>query len=562
VHPYPTASSLLVLLLGGFCYAGAADQFVYPVGKPNVRPEASTTSLTQNGYRVTQEFHNATGHTGVDLANGKEGGEVRSIASGTVVKVQPEFEPFKGWGNLVRIRHDVPGIGTVYSQYAHLMDGSISVVEGQGVSAGTHIGDVDCSGNSQGVTVCPSNNRKGPHLHFQIQLMRDRGGCGHVPDDRCPNDTFALYLDPLQFIADHAAALYSNGVNRPAQGGPDMRSQLIADDFTLSSAQTITRIRFWSLDQTPGAYAGSLSWYIYADSSGQPGAPLAAGNTTTVTRTATGAVYPPLGMPEYQNDFPIGTVALGTGRYWLALYNGTIGVPGGNGTFFIWVGTDPNATLQAHWQMPPGTLPWKTSGFVGERAFELYGTTSTQIALQPGPADGKDIWTTSVYSHAPTGGSYPGGGLNDYELVVGGWGDLYYSLIQFNLAGLPANATSARLELFCFYQRGVGTTRMYLDRITQFWDWRTQGTGRDRERLWWADRPPAVQWIPQALPAPTVGQWYSIDITDLYNAWQNGTYPNYGIQLRPVDYPNLWAEFYSSDYMDNPALRPRLVIVR
>lgn len=179
--------------------------------------------------------------------------------------------------------------------------------------------------------------------------------------------------------------------------------------------------------------------------------------------------------------------------------------------------------------------------------------------LQPGPDTGKDIWTTSVYSYAP-GGSFPGGGKDDYELVVGGWGDLYYSLIQFDLGALPKVAKVARLELFCFTQRGVGTTGLYLDRITAFWDWKTQGTGRDRLRLWWADLPPAIQWIPQALPPPTVGQWYRIDITDLYNAWQNGTYPDYGLQLRPVSNNNVWAEFYSSDYTDDPSLRPKLVI--
>lgn len=187
---------------------------------------------------------------------------------------------------------------------------------------------------------------------------------------------------------------------------------------------------------------------------------------------------------------------------------------------------------------------------------------SRSVILQPGPTEGKDIWTTSVYSYA-AGGSYPGGGLNDHKLLVGGWGDLYYSLLQLDLTVMPANVASARLELFCYSQHdGYGTTGIYLDRIAQFWDWKTQGTGRDRERLWWADRPAAVQWIPQAQPAPIVGQWYSIDITDLYNAWQNGDYPNYGIQLRPANNNNYWAEFYSSDYMDDPLLRPKLVIER
>lgn len=183
----------------------------------------------------------------------------------------------------------------------------------------------------------------------------------------------------------------------------------------------------------------------------------------------------------------------------------------------------------------------------------------SDIVLQPGPGEGKDIWTTSVFSYAPGGGG-PGGGLDNEWLEMGGWGDLYYILIEFDLTNLPPIALSARIDLFVGKSKGNGTTGVYLDRITAFWDWRIQGTGSDRERLWWADRPSATQWIPGSLPAPTVGQWYSIDITDLYNAWKAGTYPNYGVQLRPVSNSNRWNEFYSSDYLDNPSLRPKLVI--
>lgn len=181
-----------------------------------------------------------------------------------------------------------------------------------------------------------------------------------------------------------------------------------------------------------------------------------------------------------------------------------------------------------------------------------------RVLTQGAPGQpGKDIWTTSVFSYQPVQGN-PGGGLDDDRLRVGGWGDSYYSLIEFDLSGLPQQAQSAHIELFA-KPNGSATTSLYLDRITTFWDWRTQGTGADRERLWWADRPNAVQWRSAPLPGPTAGTWYRIDITDLYNAWQAGTYPNHGIQLRPVSTSNTWAEFYSSDSSD-PALRPRLVI--
>jgi hypothetical protein len=181
------------------------------------------------------------------------------------------------------------------------------------------------------------------------------------------------------------------------------------------------------------------------------------------------------------------------------------------------------------------------------------------IALQPGPGEGKDIWTTNVYSHAPGGGG-PGGGIDNEWLEVGGWGDLYYTLIEFDLTNLPDVALSAKIELFVGKSKGNGNAEMYLDRITEFWDWTIQGTGSDLERLWWADRPLATQWDPNLLTSPIVGQWYSIDITGLYNAWQNGTYNNYGVQLRPFSTNNRWNEFYSSDYLDAPALRPKLVV--
>ena len=192
-----------------------------------------------------------------------------------------------------------------------------------------------------------------------------------------------------------------------------------------------------------------------------------------------------------------------------------------------------------------------TATFESQAAIPIVYQPSNDIGVQ-------DIWTTSIFSSAPGGGG-PGGGLNNEQLRVGGWGDLYYSLIQFDLSQLPPVGLKVELQLYMPQVTGAGTTGLYVDRVTAFWDWRTQGTGQDRLRLWWADRPSAIQWIPSSLSAPTAGQWYVIDITTLYNAWKAGTYLNYGIQLRPVTNNNTWADFSSSNSVD--ALhRPRLVI--
>ena len=180
------------------------------------------------------------------------------------------------------------------------------------------------------------------------------------------------------------------------------------------------------------------------------------------------------------------------------------------------------------------------------------------VVLQPGPDQSQDIWTTNIYSYAPDG-SFPGGGLADERLRVGGYSDLYYSLVQFNLQGLPAQATSVVISLFHFTSEGGTPTEIVLHRNTQQWDWRTTGTGRDHDRLWWADLPQSVFVSPQ-LPMPAIGTWYNIDVTSLYNNWQNGTFQNFGIQLRPTANSNNWSTFYSSRYGGDPTLRPKLTV--
>lgn len=121
-----------------------------------------------------------------------------------------------------------------------------------------------------------------------------------------------------------------------------------------------------------------------------------------------------------------------------------------------------------------------------------------------GPTVLRDIWTTSRYSFAPGGGG-PGGGLNDDTLRVGGWGDTYVSLIQFELRGVRGTPRSAYLELYCYSSNGGSTTPMRLGAITEAWEWRAMGSGSDRERLWWNDRPRSEYF--GTSETPRVGAW-------------------------------------------------------
>lgn len=188
------------------------------------------------------------------------------------------------------------------------------------------------------------------------------------------------------------------------------------------------------------------------------------------------------------------------------------------------------------------------------RFYRVVPLAQGPMVLQPGPADGQDIWTTSIYSNGTnTSGA---NGIANENVLVGGWGDYYYAYIKFDLTGLPSHANLATVQLYSFsgWHSGFANVSMFLDRVTQNWD-ALFATGIMR----WADKPAATNL--RTISAPAVNNWYSIDITDLYNAWQAGTYPNYGIALRPTGNWDQFNYFWSSRYSGDPTLRPKCVIV-
>ena len=166
----------------------------------------------------------------------------------------------------------------------------------------------------------------------------------------------------------------------------------------------------------------------------------------------------------------------------------------------------------------------------------------------------KSIWTTSMYANG-TNNDGTANGITDEKLWVGGWGDYYYTYFQFDLAGLPQRAAAASIQLYSYSgpHANFKNIEMYLDRITQSWDY-----DRARGILRWTDKPASTNV--RVIAAPTSNNWYGIDITDLYNQWQSGVYSNYGIALRPIGNWDQFNYFWSSRYTNNPALRPKLVV--
>jgi len=193
------------------------------------------------------------------------------------------------------------------------------------------------------------------------------------------------------------------------------------------------------------------------------------------------------------------------------------------------------------------------------------GYAAVDVVVQPSDIDahvsGQPGYTTNNYGTAT--GLYIGHGNSH----TGNW---VYTLLQFDLSTGPAVAAEVRLEVYCYTADDNSSSAKMLastysprhvdvHQITSSWSESTvtystlptfAGTVLD-----------TISWEPYPT-TPVNGlrnQWYSFDITALYNAWKAGTATNYGVLLKTGDGDGVLA-FYSSEYTTDTSLRPKLVI--
>lgn len=224
--------------------------------------------------------------------------------------------------------------------------------------------------------------------------------------------------------------------------------------------------------------------------------------------------------------------------------------PLGSSSFTAVASTGPNVTrftdltLQAGADYAYRVIAFNSAGdSPASNATNVLGVGGRVAVLQPDPSAGVDVWITSVFSYGDDWG------VDDEKLQVGGWADVYHTLLRFDISTLPTNATSAIIELYP-YSRGDQSTpvSMTLHRVTSSWD----------ESVGWFARPSAT--LVGTLSVPQPGTPYQIDVTSLYNAWKSGAVPNFGIELRPTANDNRFSVFRSSDYAADPLKRPRLIV--
>ena len=169
------------------------------------------------------------------------------------------------------------------------------------------------------------------------------------------------------------------------------------------------------------------------------------------------------------------------------------------------------------------------------------------VVIQPGPVDGQDTGYsggTGTYSKSAT-------------IPSGGWGDTYYNLFKFNLDNAPDATDTVSAKFFIWAYRpsnssGGHDPAFQLYRITSDWTDTTASAYNIPSTIFY-------KTMPVMLPSDGSYGWVQVDITDLYKAWKDGTYPNYGVELVPTNINHSNGDIYASENLD-VAHRPKLVI--
>ena len=185
--------------------------------------------------------------------------------------------------------------------------------------------------------------------------------------------------------------------------------------------------------------------------------------------------------------------------------------------------------------------------------------SQTTLVLQPDPAAGEDTYIAAASPVQNYGTQIQINTSSQANSPV-------RPLLRFNLSSVPAGATilSATFEMYYFYTKVGSTESLRAHRALRNWTetgatWRTYN-GVSNWTTQGGDYDPAV--VASATLTSTVNVWKQWNVTSLVQGWVSGTYPNQGILLESAPASgNNERQFYSSDYLANPALRPKLTIV-
>ena len=171
------------------------------------------------------------------------------------------------------------------------------------------------------------------------------------------------------------------------------------------------------------------------------------------------------------------------------------------------------------------------------------------ISITPLAASTTETLTASAdaYVKSNAGDSNYG---SDTELFaanqVNGADEITY--IKFDLSGISSGSVIVSAKLKLWITSG-GSCQICVYRVTSDWS---------ENSVTYNTRPSASSESETCVSVGGLNTWAEFDITDLVQAWVNGTYDNYGVKIFPSE-SGKYAHFASREYSDS-SKRPQLVI--
>jgi hypothetical protein len=124
----------------------------------------------------------------------------------------------------------------------------------------------------------------------------------------------------------------------------------------------------------------------------------------------------------------------------------------------------------------------------------------------------------------------------------GGWGDVYYGYVKYNIDDGPSSAYTGNVQA-CGYLTGPSNAdpQTYIRRVTGDW------TESSISSVSTTTDTTTDQY---ALADPHLASQYDLwcgDISSFYKGWKDSTYTNYGIKYHPTFTTNAYGNIYASD---------------
>lgn len=173
------------------------------------------------------------------------------------------------------------------------------------------------------------------------------------------------------------------------------------------------------------------------------------------------------------------------------------------------------------------------------------------MIIQPGPEEGKDSSVQSKYSGANFGTS-------TYAMIGNDFGPpIARTYLQFDLSTLPnnINITAANLMVYQYHYFYPLNFDIAIHRVTSIWE---------ENAITWDNQPNYNLLSEDHISVTNADDdtWISWNITDLVQGWMEGSFPNYGVVLKDTDEDlvDQHIRCWTSDYTDDPSLRPKLEI--